>query len=87
MEAVANLRHAQLAQISVEVLDQVRNLVSAHLGQRRGNALGRKLIIPLMLVIPVVAGKHVLEIKIRLQICLLYQFPDLLLQVRELRRI
>ena len=87
MKPVANLRHAQFAEIAVEVFDQVRDFVSAHLRQRRGNAFGRELIVPLMLVVPVVAGKHGLQIKIRLQIRFLHQIPNLLLQIRQLRRI
>ena len=34
VQAVANLRRAQLAQVAVEVLDQMGDVVAAHLGQR-----------------------------------------------------
>ncbi len=58
VEAVANLGHSQLAQIAVEVLDEMGHLVAAHFRQRYRNSFRRQLVVPVVLVIAVITGQH-----------------------------
>ena len=87
MQAVTDLRGAELAQVSVDVFDQMRDVVAAHLGKRHGHAFRRQLVVPFVLVIAVVARQHRAQVEVRLELRLLNQLPDLLLDDRQLRRV
>ncbi len=79
MQAITNLRHAKLAQIPIDVFDEMRNLASAHLRQRNGYTLWREFVIPIMFVIAMIARQHVSQIEVGLQVRILNQLPYLLL--------
>jgi hypothetical protein len=87
VQPVADLGRAQLAQVTVDVLDQVRHVVATHLRQRHRHSLRRQLVVPLVFVVAVIAREHRPKIEIVLQLCLLNQLPDLLLDDWQLRRI
>ena len=85
VQAVADLRPGQLAQVAVQFLDQVRHLPAAHLGQRHRRAVGGDGVVPFVGV-AVLALLHQI-FQIVFQVGLLDQVPDLLLQQRHLRRV
>ena len=75
VKAIANLRHPQLTEIAIQVLDEMCDFVSGHGGERRGNALRRQGVVPLMSVVTTLARQHRLRVEVRLEIGALYQFP------------
>jgi hypothetical protein len=54
VQAVADLRRAQFAQIAVDVLDQVGHVHALHLGQRQRHAVGIQRVIPFVGMVVVV---------------------------------
>src|SRR5271170_1017048 len=84
VQTITYLRHAKLAQIPVDVFDQMRDLTSAHLREGYGYPLWREFVFPIVFMITMVARQHVFQIEISFQICILNQLPNLLLNEREL---
>jgi hypothetical protein len=98
MQAVADLRAAQFAQITVEVFNQMRDIGALHICQRSRKCfvmvMRMIVIVSVAMVVPVLMIVTVVMVvvqqsglQIRIQVGLLDQFPYLLLQQRQLGRI
>jgi len=64
VQAVADLRRAQLAQVAVDVLDQVGDIHAFHLGQRHRHAVFVQRVVPLVVVIVVMVAVMVVAMMI-----------------------
>ena len=78
MQATPNLGRAQLAQVGVNVLDEVGHVAAAHLGEGHRRALGRHLVVPLVDVVAVVPPQDGLQVGV--QVGALDEVPNLLLE-------
>ena len=87
MQSITNLRHAELAQIAVNVFDEMGDFVSAHLRKRYGHAFRRQLVVPFVRVVAMVACEDRPDVEIGVQVRLLHQIPNLLLDEGQLGRI
>ena len=82
MQAVADLRGTQLAEVAVDVLNEVGHVFAVHFGQAHRHAFGRELLVPVVHVVAVVAAQQ--HGQVLIEVGLLHQLPDLPLQQRQL---
>ncbi len=60
VQAIADLRRAQLAQIAVDILDQVGDVHAVHLGQAQGHAVFVQRVVPVMVMVVVIVAVDVM---------------------------
>ena len=85
VQAVADLGPRQLAQVGVQVFQQVGDLPALHARERHGRALGGQTLVPFVGVVAVVLRHQPREVGV--QAGSLDQVPDLALKERQLRRV
>src|SRR5437899_154905 len=85
VQAVADLGAGQLAEVAVDLLQEVREILAAHLGHANGRAVLRERGVPYVRMAGAVAIEQQLEVGA--EVGALQYVPDLALQQRRLRRV
>ena len=85
VQPIADLRPSQFAQVAIQLLDEVRHLAAAHLGQRHRRAVSGDGVVPFMRVTVLAVPHQVFQVVF--EVSTPDQVPDLLLQQRHLRRV